>query len=327
MPRSEARLFTSIWRDPHFLSLEVGPQRLYMFLISQEDLSYCGVMPLRPSRWVPKAAGLTVADIEHALKVLEADPRVFVIADTDTGELFVRSLLRRDEIWRQPNLLKRAREDAGQIESPGIRAALLAELRRLPLDETPSEQVRTLVADFIHDLGEGNGNPSAYPSGNPGQEGPGDPVRNPDGNPTGKDYARARGLGERNGSSEADPPIPLTPDPPSLPARDRKLGTRLPDDFQVTPAMVTWFRENCPNVDGKWETEKFCDYWRAKAGKDGRKLDWVLTWKNWMRTAQDRAGPRVRGTPSVPESTGARRAQQALEAGRRVQAMIDGGTP
>jgi hypothetical protein len=302
MPRSEARIFTSIWRDPHFLALEPGPQRLYMFLLSQDDLSYCGVIPLRPPRWASKAAGLTAAAIEQDLKALETDPRVFVVADWETGELLARSLLRRDEIWRQPNLLKAAREAAAQVESPRIRGALVAELRRLPLDETPSEQVKTLVADFIQDLNQGNANPSDYPHGDPDQNPTDEGDGSPDGDPNGEDHAHARGKGERNGSSEtgAPFPVPLAPDPPSLPARDRKLGTRLPDDFEVTPEMVTWFRQHCPHVDGKTETEKFCDYWQAKPGKDGRKLDWVRTWKNWMRTAEDRAMPRNRASPSVP---------------------------
>jgi len=58
--------------------------------------------------------------------------------------------------------------------------------------------------------------------------------------------------------------------------------------------MVAWARQNAPHVDGRREFEQFCDYWRAKPGKDGRKLDWVMTWRNWMRTAEDRQGPRVR---------------------------------
>ena len=66
--------------------------------------------------------------------------------------------------------------------------------------------------------------------------------------------------------------------------------------------MFEWFRENCPHVDGKTEHAKFCDYWRAKPGKDGRKLDWVATWRNWMRTAEERSKPRTRGTPSEPGS-------------------------
>lgn len=305
MPRSEARVFTSIWKDPHFVGMDSDAQWLYLFLLSQDDLTYCGVMPLRERRWLSKASGLTLDRIERALKTLEASPRLFVIADQDSGELFVRSLLRRDGVWKQPNLLKQARESADQIESLCIRAALLAELNRLPLEETPSEQVKTLVTEFIADLDQGSPYPPGYPPGDPSPDGnPGPPD-----NPTGKDYARARGLGEGNGSSGGDSPIPPIPISPSLPApsaRDRKTGTRLPDDFTVTPEMVMWFREHCPNVDGKWETEKFCDYWRAKAGKDGRKLDWVLTWKNWMRTAQDRAAPRVRGTPSLPSTTDTR---------------------
>lgn len=106
-----------------------------------------------------------------------------------------------------------------------------------------------------------------------------------------------------------------------------KRGTRLPDDFTVTAEMVAWAREYCPHVDGKRETEKFTDYWQAKAGRDATKLDWAKTWKNWMRTAEEQAPRRARASPPAPESTGAQRAQQALEAGRRVQAMLDGGNP
>jgi hypothetical protein len=302
MPRSEARVFTSIWKDPHFTGIDPGAQWMYLFLLSQDDLAYSGVMPLRERRWAAKASGLTVADIESALKVLEGSPRRFIITDESTGELFVRSLLRRDGIWKQPNLLKQARESAEQIESPRIRAALLAELRRLPLDETPSEQVKTLVAEFIQDLEQGSPYPTAYPSDDPDPN----PLGNPSDDPTDKDYARAQGLGESNGSSGGDspiPPIPLIPGAPSLPRPDRKLGTRLPDDFPVTADMREWFASNCPHVDGRREHAKFGDYWRSKPGKEGRKLDWVMTWRNWMRTAEERSAPRVRGTPSAPAPT------------------------
>lgn len=92
--------------------------------------------------------------------------------------------------------------------------------------------------------------------------------------------------------------------------------------------MVEWFRENCPHVDGRTEHAKFCDYWLAKPGKDGRKLDWVATWRNWMRNAEERYTPRPSGRPSEPTSTTNDRVQQALDAGRRVQEMLDsqGGT-
>jgi hypothetical protein len=79
-----------------------------------------------------------------------------------------------------------------------------------------------------------------------------------------------------------------------LPARDRKLGTRLPEPFVVTDELKDWFRENCPHVNARREHDRFLDHWRGKPGKDGRKLDWVATWRNWMRTAEDRAMPRNR---------------------------------
>jgi hypothetical protein len=96
-----------------------------------------------------------------------------------------------------------------------------------------------------------------------------------------------------------------------LPAPDRKLGTRLPDDFSVTPAMVAWAREHAPHVDGKRETERFCDHWRSKPGKDGRKLDWIATWRNWMRNAEDRQGPRDRPGAAPRASTTDDRVAQA----------------
>jgi hypothetical protein len=291
MARTEARIFTSIWKDPHFLSLDVNAQRLYFFLISQDDLTYSGIMPLRPRRWAGKASGLTVADIEKGLEALQASPRRFVIVDEDAEELLVRSLLRRDGIWKQPNLLKLARESVITSDSPQLPPVLLTELRRLPLDETPSAQVKTLVADFIQDLEQGYPYPPRNPPDEPADE---DSAARTD-DPTGKDYACAGGTGEGNASSTGDSPIPLFPDSPtSLPPQDRKRGTRLPEGWLPTRQLVDWARKDCPHVDSKRETERFKDYWIAKPGKDGRKLDWNRTWQNWMRTAEDRQGPRDR---------------------------------
>jgi hypothetical protein len=335
MPRSEARIFTSIWKDPDFLGLPASAQWLYMFLLSQEELTYCGTIPLRVPRWARKAVGLTIADVELDLKRLEgtaypsANPdgpparQPFVVSDSETGELLIRSMLRRDNAWKQPNLLKQARESADQIESRRILGVLLSELQRLPAAESPSEQVRTLIGDFIADLSQGSPYPPAYPTANPYPN----PSDDPDGNPSGKDYARARELGERNGSSERLLQAPISAAPTSMSAQARKLGSRLPDDFTVTAEMVAWAREHTPHVDGRRETERFFDHWRAKAGKDGRKLDWVATWRNWMRTAEDRQGPRDRPAPAAAtQSTSAQRARQAIEAGETVQAMLDGGT-
>lgn len=60
-------------------------------------------------------------------------------------------------------------------------------------------------------------------------------------------------------------------------------ATRVPDPFPVTDEMALWAAENYPGFDWAAESQVFLDYWRARPGKDGMKLDWVATWRNWIR--------------------------------------------
>jgi hypothetical protein len=94
-----------------------------------------------------------------------------------------------------------------------------------------------------------------------------------------------------------------------------KRGTRLPADFarSLTPDLVAWARKECPDVDGKDQTNRFVDYWVAVPGAKGLKLDWPATWKNWMRRARDdinNGKPNGRASPAggsnFAEGTGAR---------------------
>jgi hypothetical protein len=65
--------------------------------------------------------------------------------------------------------------------------------------------------------------------------------------------------------------------------------------------MVVWAQRETPDVDGRYETQQFIDYWAAKAGKDAAKVDWTRTWQTWMRRAQRDAatrGPRLRSVPA-----------------------------
>lgn len=54
--------------------------------------------------------------------------------------------------------------------------------------------------------------------------------------------------------------------------------------------MIQWATAAAPGVDLRVETEKFINYWIAKAGKDATKLDWGRTWKNWILNSNGR-GP------------------------------------
>lgn len=71
--RTEARVFTDIWADPDFRSLSAQAQRLYLFLLSQPDLTYAGTIALRERKWAAAAADLTRRDVEEALAELAGD--------------------------------------------------------------------------------------------------------------------------------------------------------------------------------------------------------------------------------------------------------------
>lgn len=94
----------------------------------------------------------------------------------------------------------------------------------------------------------------------------------------------------------------------------RKRGTRIPDPFVVTADMRAWAADRTPLVDVNGSTERFVNHWRAKAGKDATKLDWVATWRNWLiRDNDDRQNRRL--TPME-------RAAQTAAAGRRAAAPV-----
>jgi hypothetical protein len=74
-------------------------------------------------------------------------------------------------------------------------------------------------------------------------------------------------------------------------------GHRLPNPWPLTDEL----REVAASIDDRVSVERqhagFCDYWWAKAGKDARKVDWVLTWRNWIRRESDDLPERVMAAP------------------------------
>jgi hypothetical protein len=93
--------------------------------------------------------------------------------------------------------------------------------------------------------------------------------------------------------------------------RPRKAAraTRLPDDFSIPSDWLSW-----AIADRKWtrqdaddEAANFTDFWHSKPGKDGTKLDWQATWRNWCRNSKRMnggAGGRYREQPSRPFDLG-----------------------
>lgn len=64
--------------------------------------------------------------------------------------------------------------------------------------------------------------------------------------------------------------------------KERIVGTRFA--LQDPPAeWIAYCELTRPDLNATEVFAGFRDYWIAKAGKDGVKLDWLATWRNWIR--------------------------------------------
>lgn len=288
MARSEARLQFGIWRDG-LDGLSPHAKLLYVVLLTEPTVNHAGVGAVRVALWA-RNANLTVAETQKALA--ELVDGTYVLMDDETEEVFVRTMIRNDGVWKQPYVLKGALQEALLTTSRFLRRALAGELRKLP----PRQPDGVSKA----------GRPVIYPDPHAAadvldpQDSP-PPVRKPSPDPSetlsegsqdGSKTLGGRGGGRGGGE------VTVSSSSSSVGARTR--ATRIPEDFTVTDAMVEWARANVPNVDGRRETEKFIDHFLAASGQVSRKQDWVSAWRNWMRKADEFAASRPGHLRSVP---------------------------
>ena len=60
-------------------------------------------------------------------------------------------------------------------------------------------------------------------------------------------------------------------------------GSRLANNWILPDEWEYWSNKERPDLNAKQVADQFKDFWCAKAGKDGVKLDWAATWRNWVR--------------------------------------------
>lgn len=128
MARDHARIKTSIWDDPDFLSLRSDEQHLYLLLVSNPGLSRCGVLAYIPGRFEHLAADMTTRRFRTAVAALERAR--FVVVDEHTQELLVRSYVRADGVLDRANMGKATGTAFEAIVSAQVRQAVGAELAR-----------------------------------------------------------------------------------------------------------------------------------------------------------------------------------------------------
>ena len=60
-------------------------------------------------------------------------------------------------------------------------------------------------------------------------------------------------------------------------------GSRLSTDFELPNSWTEFCQSERPDLNPRKVFDSFKDYWVAKAGAAGVKLDWTATWRNWVR--------------------------------------------
>ncbi len=173
MARNFAKIHSSTWTDERFKSdLDVDSQWLYFALLSQGNINAAGVLPLQDRKWRRLAKGHTPQRIDAALAQLQA--YWYVVVDEDTEEVLVRTFIRNDGIWKQPNVLKGALNHAKTTMSDTLKAVIWHEVDRLPLEELGEEReaktrtlIETLRPTLLGTLPEGFMEPPSDPSPSP----------------------------------------------------------------------------------------------------------------------------------------------------------------
>lgn len=93
-----------------------------------------------------------------------------------------------------------------------------------------------------------------------------------------------------------------TADAPQAPRR----GSRLPKDWTPDAEQLAWARAERPSVNLATEAAKFRDYWIAKAGQQGVKLDWPATFRNWIRSVREEPPSAANGRPPIAQNFSAK---------------------
>jgi uncharacterized protein YdaU (DUF1376 family) len=130
-------------------------------------------------------------------------------------------------------------------------------------------------------------------------------------------------LGNPNETKVKGNQEPLTINQEPLTKEEKRLAqraTRLPVDWQPDGKLLQWAKDERPDLDGQKTVERFRDYWIAKPGKDGLKINWDATYRNWIRSERPGVGGGQTGRRSFREIDQDEAARRVAEISPRIAA-------
>lgn len=167
--REYAKNWFSMWLDTDFVDQPVYDKLLYQVLLGQSGTNDAGICPINLRKWRKATSDGGDMPSELAIKaaLVRQERRRYVFTDEDTGEILIRSHIRRDQVYRQPAVMVAALRDLKACQSAKFAFVMLGELGRIELPEVKATSKQgialrdslkstfTAVIDHLTSLSEG----------------------------------------------------------------------------------------------------------------------------------------------------------------------------
>lgn len=157
MTRFYGRIACSIWDNQEFLALSPGAQRTYFMLMSQDNVTPCGTLPLTVRRWAKTVSPDYRDELPKWLEELSASR--FIAYDEDTEELLIRTFVKWDGGFTNSKRIPAIHSASIALRSPILCPILAAEMVKCELvpqfrynpDVVPGESPIDRPSDSLSD--------------------------------------------------------------------------------------------------------------------------------------------------------------------------------
>jgi hypothetical protein len=235
MARDHTRVNLGIWGDDDFLDLPVDSQALYWRLWTSADRTYCGTHEWKPGKLTQSAGDWTLERLLAAAAVLSE--RLFLIIDPVTEECLLRSWIKHDGLWKQPNMAVSMANARASVASKTLRGVIVHEVRKL-VDSDPNLEGwnRDTVKEMLRQKAI---DPASLEPFNPGPKGGVDTPADPDVDPTVNPY------GQNGVNPRADTPPTTATSTPTLATATKEGYVSRERHLSVAPDSNGPFKNRC----------------------------------------------------------------------------------
>ncbi|MES9513607.1 hypothetical protein ACIQYW_16180 [Rhodococcus erythropolis] len=182
MAGEHTRVNRDIWSSDEFLDLSGGAQHLYFILWTHPHRSFCGSVEWHPGRLAAFASDLTAELVNE--NAIELSEKLFLCVDLDTEEALIRSWIKHDGLYRQPNMAVAMAKDRAGLASRGLRGVVVREVAKLRVSEPDLPAWKR--DQVINLLGQNSVDPAELWAAHPWRKGPRNPSVKGSVNPSGK---------------------------------------------------------------------------------------------------------------------------------------------